>query len=108
MAISVLQNTRDALEFVYEDILDKGIGLWGKMAGQRNSSTRMEIAGFLIALMGNVPIMVGTDSKSLIDKATMIIEAIKRQLDNPLWWRTPHTSVRINLGDCNLMETCGN
>jgi hypothetical protein len=90
---SIISGAAEATQFVYEDILAKGVGLWGKMAGQRNSSTRMEIAGFLIALMRNVPVLVGTDSQSLIDKANSIIRAIRQQLANPLWWITPNSSV---------------
>jgi hypothetical protein len=51
----------------------------------------MEIAGFIIALMRNIPIMVGTDSQSLIDKASDIMRAIKTRDENPHWWRTPHS-----------------
>ncbi len=89
---SIISGAAEATQFVYEDITAKGIGLWGRMSGQRNSSTRMEIAGFLIALMRNIPIMVATDSLSLVNKANAIIQTIKAQMCNPHWWRTPHRS----------------
>ena len=34
----------------HQDVTDEGIGLWGKMRGQANNSTRMEVAGTIIAM----------------------------------------------------------
>lgn len=56
-------------QYAHQDVTEKGIGLWGKMAGQRNSSTRMEIAGSIIAMSRATPLRIAADSKSMIDKA---------------------------------------
>ncbi len=85
------QGTEPHDQVAHSESTSQGTGQWGKMTGQRNSSTRMEIAGFLVALMRYIPVLVATDSQSLIDKANSIIMAIRSRDLNPHWWRTPHT-----------------
>jgi hypothetical protein len=58
--------------------------------------------------MRDVPVMVGTDSQSLIDKATYIMKAIRQQVANPHWWRTPHSSALGKPWGYSQMVTYGN
>lgn len=58
--------------FANQDVVEKGIGLWGKMCGQVNSSTHMEIAGSIVVMLRATPLRIAADSKSMIDQATQL------------------------------------
>ena len=74
--------------YAHQDVTDHVIGLWNKMAGQANSSTRMEIAGSLIAMTRAIPLRIASDSKAMIDKAMALRQhAIDRNSDpEAAWW----------------------
>lgn len=74
--------------YAFQDITEHGIGLWGKMVGQRNSSTRMEIVASIIVLTRATPITIASDSKAMIDKAMRLKEAATKLNDDPqaAWW----------------------
>ena len=62
----------------------------GKMSGQANSSTRMEVAGTIIAMQRAIPLRIAADGKAMIDKAMKMKEvAIDRTKDRQAaWWPT--------------------
>ena len=68
--------------------------MWGKMHGQRCSSTRMEIAGLINSMTRAIPLHIGIDSASTIAKATKLQEEAKRRCQSDMvnWWlrRNPY------------------
>lgn len=82
------QEQMPAEVFAHHYVIEKAIGLWGKMSGQANSSTRMEIAGPIVARLRVLPLRIATDSKSMIDKAMKLKEVAKARLEDPqaAWW----------------------
>lgn len=70
-------------QFTHQDIRDEGIGLWGKLLGQRNSSTRMELAGTIMAMGKAVPLRIASDSQSMIEKAMKLKQAASDWNNDP-------------------------
>lgn len=56
----------------------EGVGMYSKNMGQRSSSTRMELAGAIVAMTRAVPLHMLSDSQSMIDKLTMLINVVDR------------------------------
>ena len=58
------------------------------MQGQKSSSTRMELAAWISALTNNTPIHMGTDSKSMMDKAVIMMKSAAKwnQDQSATWW----------------------
>ena len=76
------------VNFTFQDVTDAGVGLWGRMTGQCNSSTRMELAGSIVAMVRRVPLRIAADSKSMIDKAMKLKQAATQLVNDPesVWW----------------------
>ena len=66
----------------------EGGGLWNCMKGQLGSSTRMQLGAFLAALARNVPVHMGTDSQSMLNKALRMLKAAETWSHDtsPTWW----------------------
>ena len=75
-------------QYAHQDVIEEGIGLRGKMVGQRNSSTRMEIVVSIVAMLRATPLRIAADSKSMIDKAmTLKAKAEEWNADfTAAWW----------------------
>lgn len=58
------------------------------MEGQRNSSTRMELAGTIAAMTRATAWRIASDSKSMIDKAMKLKEVATQRISDPesVWW----------------------
>ena len=52
---------------------DNGVHMWTHIAGEHGSSTRMEVAVGVLALHIRKVCFIGSDSKSMVDKASWLI-----------------------------------
>jgi hypothetical protein len=59
--------------FCHSHLDELGSMMWGGLAGLRASSTRTEIAAAVMGLTLNLPLYIGSDSQSMIAKATYLI-----------------------------------
>ena len=57
---------------------NEGVGMYAKASGQRNSSTRMETVGALVAITRMKPLDLYSDSASMIGKMRNMIEVTNR------------------------------
>ena len=65
-----------------------GEGLFGKLPGQRYSSTRTEVAGLISAIIEPVAVHVGLDNAAAVKKATNLLGEASRRVnhDDEHWW----------------------
>ena len=80
--------TTDPNRHTYRIEGEAGIGNWNCMQGQKSSSTRMELAAWISALTNNTPIHMGTDSKSMMTKAVIMMKSAAKwnQDQSETWW----------------------
>jgi len=79
------QTTNNDDHTVFEDLAGivrtsaavNGVHMWTHVTGEQGSSTRMEIAAAVIALHIKKAIFIGSDSKSMVDKAKWLITKAK-------------------------------
>ena len=79
------QTTNNDDHTVFEDLAgivrtsaaDNGVHMWTHVTGEQGSSTRMEIAAAVLALHIKKAIFIGSDSKSMVDKAKWLIAKAK-------------------------------
>ena len=64
---------------VFEEVNQEGIGQWNALHGQCGSSTRMEVAAWLIALTRGGAVHMGSDSQSLITKANVMLKTLQER-----------------------------
>ena len=64
---------------------------WAPMKTHHNSSARVELAALVIAATANMPVRVGIDNKSVVDKATTLINIARNveALPNGAYPRRP-------------------
>lgn len=60
-------------QYAFRETYADGIGQWNALNGQCGSSTRIEIAAWLVALTRRTAVHMGSDSQSLITKAALIM-----------------------------------
>ncbi len=65
-----------------------GLEGWGAVQGPNASSTRSELAGGIAALLAPYPIHLGSDSRSFVNKANLILKGAIRMTDKP--WQLHH------------------
>ena len=63
---------------------DGGMKQWASLPGQRCSSTRVETAATIVALVRNKHIHIGTDSAAMLTKATKLQKAAVSWMDSVL------------------------
>ena len=65
--------------YTFEEVNREGIGQWNALHGQCGSSTRMEVAAWLVALTRGVAVHMGSDSQSLITKANAMLKTLQER-----------------------------
>ena len=75
-------------QYAYCEQNAEGVGQWNAMHGQCSSSTRMELAAWVVALTRAVPVHMETDSQSMMNKAMKIIDTAHKwsRADTEYWW----------------------
>ena len=107
------QTTNNDDHTVFEDLAgivrtsaaDNGVHMWTHVTGEQGSSTRMEIAAAVLALHIKKAIFIGSDSKSMVDKAKWLIAKAKEAEAKS--YPSTHRPTK-NPGKCRRMGTCGN
>eukprot|EP00973_Karenia_brevis_P085518 11866070-Karenia_brevis.AAC.1 len=71
--------------------------MWANLPGPSTSSTRAELLGFCLAMLGDIPIHAAIDNSAVVDKGTKLIQQLRRtrkytprtpyslQVDGDLW-----------------------
>eukprot|EP00973_Karenia_brevis_P095355 12426934-Karenia_brevis.AAC.1 len=80
---------KDFMHFFAET---KGIELWANLPGQSTSSTRVELLGFCLAMLADVPVHAGIDNSAVVDKGRKIIQQLQQNCGF-----TPHTPYNLQV-----------
>lgn len=71
---------------------EHGVGQWNCLRGQMGSSTRMELASWLLALTRRAAVHMGTDSMAMMSKAKRLMDAAEQRcsIKEEDWWKLPN------------------
>ena len=68
-------------QYLHWDQWENGIAMYAPMPGPWHSSTRMELAGLIMAAQAKFPIHVCIDNKAVVDRGTQLLEiAMEREM----------------------------